>query len=231
MQPLDPLQNTYAATLAAKSFRIAMAMAAREDLEIRQFDVVNAFLNAKLEGEPVYCELPEGFKEPGSCLELKSAVYGMRDAPLLYKEFTSTLRKLALKPSTEEDCLFQNEQKTVTVVFYVDDYLVLYHHKNKSEARKTIDGLCVRYEIKEQKNSEWYLGVRIVRNRAARRLCLVHDIYIEKIAKRFNLTEGTAPSTPLPSIPLRKFQGNATKSEIKDFQERVGSILYTAIMI
>lgn len=232
LQPLNPLQSTYAATLAAKSFRIAMAMAAHDDLEIEQYDVVNAFLNAQLEGESIFCELPDGFKEPGMCLELKSALYGLRDAPLLwYKEFTSTLRKLGLLSSTEEDCLFQNEQKTVTVIFYVDDYLVLFHKDNEPAARKVIDGLNRAYETVKAEKAEWYLGVRILRDRAAGRLYLVHDSYIEKIAKRFDLTEGIAPSTPLPSTPLQKYEGTATKEQIKGFQERVGSILYTGIMI
>lgn len=35
----------------------------------------------------------------------------------------------------------------------------------------------------------------------------------------------------MSSIPLMKYSGTATKSEIKRFQELVGSILYTAIMI
>lgn len=68
LQPRNELENTYAATLAARSFRIAMALAAHRDLEILQFDVVNAFLNASLHGKPVYCELPDGFKKAGKCV-------------------------------------------------------------------------------------------------------------------------------------------------------------------
>jgi hypothetical protein len=61
-----------------------MALAAQFDLEILQFDVVNALLNAQLNGVPVYCELPDRFKQPGKCVELHSAVYGLQDAPLLW---------------------------------------------------------------------------------------------------------------------------------------------------
>ena len=38
--------DTYAATLAAQTFRAVMALVARFDLETRQYDVVNAFTNA-----------------------------------------------------------------------------------------------------------------------------------------------------------------------------------------
>jgi hypothetical protein len=66
MQPQDMLHSTYAATLAARSFRLAMAIAAEFDLEIWQGDVVGAFLNALInKRNTVLCELPEGYQKPG----------------------------------------------------------------------------------------------------------------------------------------------------------------------
>jgi len=53
-------KETYAATLAARIFRALMAIAAAFDLEIQQYDAVNAFTNAKL-SKPIYCYCPEGF--------------------------------------------------------------------------------------------------------------------------------------------------------------------------
>jgi hypothetical protein len=65
----------------------------------------------------------------------------------------------------------------------------IYHRNHEPEARKVIDGLKEAYEIKDQGAAEWYLRVCIIRDRAAGRLYLVHDSYIEKIAKRFEATE------------------------------------------
>ena len=39
-------QETYAATLAGRSFRMLIAIAARFGLELRQFNVANAFVHA-----------------------------------------------------------------------------------------------------------------------------------------------------------------------------------------
>jgi hypothetical protein len=39
--------STYAATLVTRSFKIFIAIIAYFDLEIKQFDVINAFANAK----------------------------------------------------------------------------------------------------------------------------------------------------------------------------------------
>ena len=56
-------EETYAATLAIRVFRALMAIAAYFNMEIRQYDAVNAFTNAQL-AALVYCYLLEGFSDP-----------------------------------------------------------------------------------------------------------------------------------------------------------------------
>ncbi len=64
------------------------------------------------------------------------------------------------------------------VVFYVDDVQVLYHKKNQKEAQEVIDRLKSAYEIRDLGDVKWFLGVRIVRDRAARKLWLLYDTYL-----------------------------------------------------
>jgi hypothetical protein len=89
--------DTYAATLTAKIFRCLIVLAAAFDLELYQYNVLNAFLNAKL-NQLIYVQCPEGYESGlGQLLELKRALYGLRDAPRLwYKHLTATLKKLGL---------------------------------------------------------------------------------------------------------------------------------------
>ena len=75
--------DTYAAILAAETMRFLLAIAAHFDLEMRQFDAVNAFLNCILD-EIVYCDLPPGFERPGQVWHLLLALYGLRRAPHLW---------------------------------------------------------------------------------------------------------------------------------------------------
>ena len=79
------IQQTYAATLAARSFRILIALAAHFGLEIKQFDIKTAFLNAKRDehGILVTYELPPGFKRPNIYIELDKALYGLKDSLIL----------------------------------------------------------------------------------------------------------------------------------------------------
>jgi hypothetical protein len=64
---------------------MAMAIAAHFNLEVKQYDVINAFIYAsrQLEGPPITCYIPDGFPMPGILIEVKQALYSLVDSPLL----------------------------------------------------------------------------------------------------------------------------------------------------
>jgi hypothetical protein len=76
---------TYVATLALRSFRISIAIIAYFDLKIKQFDVVNAFINAVRSSELllVICKLPLSFKKLGYVVKVDRALYGLCDSLVL----------------------------------------------------------------------------------------------------------------------------------------------------
>jgi len=60
------LNLIYAATLAVKSFRTVIAIAARFNLEIMQYDIVGVFLNALITlSNLVYYNILDGFYKEG----------------------------------------------------------------------------------------------------------------------------------------------------------------------
>jgi hypothetical protein len=73
---------TRATTLASTTFCMLMAITARFDLETRQLDAINAFVNCDLD-EIVYIRLLPGFKKPEKVLLLRKALYRLRQSPLL----------------------------------------------------------------------------------------------------------------------------------------------------
>lgn len=79
------LENTYAATLATRSFRTFTAIAARFDLELKQYDAVNAFVHAFLD-RPVFTRMPQGHAKVGKIYRLNKALYGLRTSPLLWQK-------------------------------------------------------------------------------------------------------------------------------------------------
>ncbi len=72
LQDNETIILTYTTTLAAYLFRIASALSTYFDLEIKQFDVVNTFINAKRDtrSTPVAAHLPDSFKQEGKYVEI-----------------------------------------------------------------------------------------------------------------------------------------------------------------
>ncbi|QGA15008.1 hypothetical protein EYB26_002664 [Talaromyces marneffei] len=127
--------DTYAATLAARSFRTFMAIAARFDLEMAQYDAVNAFVHA----------------------------------PIQETEYTIT--------GGEE--------------------------------------------------LQWFLGIRVIRDREKKLIWLSQASYIDKIAKLAD----TFPihDTPMAKDELLPYTGRASHATIHSYQRKVGSLMYAAV--
>jgi hypothetical protein len=235
LQEEEQINNTYAATLTAHTFRVMIALAAYFDLEIKQFDIKNAYLNTKLDeqGAPIYCELPDGFKRPGIIARLKRALYGLKEAPALwYAEFAATLAQLGLAMSSEDPCLFYSKDRKLYIIFFVDDILLFYHKCDQAEADRFVSSLLEKYECHDCGDAQWFLGIQIIRDRAQHKTYLSHATYIDKIARKFKLDDqGGYPVVPISATELPKYEGVATPAEVKIYQELVGSLLYTAIMI
>jgi hypothetical protein len=77
--------STYAATLALRLFKIGIVIAAHFNLEVKQYNMINAFIYAsrQLNGPPVTYYMPDGFPMPGMLIEVKQALYSLVDSPLL----------------------------------------------------------------------------------------------------------------------------------------------------
>ncbi|EED13808.1 hypothetical protein TSTA_100530 [Talaromyces stipitatus ATCC 10500] len=220
--------ETRAATLAARVFRLMMALAAVFDLEIVQYDAVNAFVNSALD-EEVYTYFPDGFKKEGLVIKLRRALYGLRRSPRLWqKELTKTLLNLGFTQVPDEECLFI--KNGVILLFFVDDILVFYDKATKQRAFEEIEkGLTNRYELRKMDKFEWFLNIRIIRDRVQRKIWLCQDAYISKIAERFELNTKMSVKTPISS-DIEISSDTATNQEIHAYQELVGSALYAAVM-
>jgi hypothetical protein len=89
-------KDTYAATLAARVFRALMAISAYFDLDIHQFNAMNAFINS-LNDELIYVRFPDGFHKRGHCLKLLRALYGLPRSPLLwFNDLLACFKRLGL---------------------------------------------------------------------------------------------------------------------------------------
>lgn len=222
-------EEKYSATLAAKTGRLIFALVAGFDLESRQLDAINAFLNSELT-EIVYTQLPDGFRQKGQVWKLKRALYGLRTSPRLWqKEASRVLQELGLQPVPEDPCLFVGEG--IIVFFYVDDIIIV--NIPTDAARRRVEQLChgikSYWDVRDLGEARWFLGIRILRDREQKKLWLCQDAYMSSIGVRFHRTEGRFVHTPIPATEiLSPSTSQASEAHIHEMQQKIGSIQYPA---
>jgi hypothetical protein len=221
-------KDKYAATLASRTFRALMAIAAFFDLDIFQFDAVNAFTNADID-ETVFVRAPDGLQKEGICYRLLKALYGLPRSPLLwFNDIARTMKEFGLTQVPEAQCLFVNQ--FLIIFFYVDDIVILCHPSHNEHYLKLRTKLYDTYELRQIDKFEWFLGIRVVRDRKERKIWLCQDAYWEKIAATFGLTKGPFPHTPMSTDELTSYEGESTTQMILSYAQRVGSVNYPAVV-
>ena len=218
--------DTYAATLAARVFRALVAIATRFGLLMFQYDATNAFLNALID-RLLYVHTPEGFVDQlGRLLILRRALYGLKDAPLLwYKELTKTLAMLGLRPVPNTPCLFISND--LIVFFYVDDIVVLVHLSKLAAHKDFETKLMKHYKLRSMGQLKWFLGIRVVRTDDLLKTWLVQDAFIEQVVKKYGLINGTTlPDCPISNDHLEPYTGITDEKRKTLYQELVGSLSF-----
>jgi hypothetical protein len=79
---------------------------------------------------------------------------------------------------------------------------------------------------------ESYLGVNIKRDRSLKRLEIDQSQYLRDIISRFGLSDANPTRTPLPAgaeTHLMKYDKQASKADIKLYQQMIGSLLYAQL--
>jgi hypothetical protein len=172
-------QDTYAATLASRSFRLLMALAAKYNLNLKQYDITNAFVHAAIDRD-IYMRMPRGYQIPGTLLKVQKALYGLRISPLLWqKKFTTTLLLQGFTVIPHEPCCMVKDG--VFVFFYVDDIIFAYDPAKEKEYKHTVNQLQQYFSMTGGEDLQWFLGMEIIRDREKRTIHLSQEAYIDKI--------------------------------------------------
>ncbi len=206
-----------------------MAIVAAFSLETHQYDAINTFANATLPN-PIPCQCAEGYERSEYLLWVLNALYRLKTSLILwYRDFTATLEDLGLNPVPESNCLYVNDW--LILLFYVDDILVAYDPKHQDRMDQFEVNLMKKYELWQLGEAEHFLGIRIIRDKSLRKLWLVQDSYIDKLAERFNITvKSKPPKMPLPSTELVPYDGTATAQQTYTYQQHIGSVNFAAVI-
>lgn len=222
-------EETYASTLAARSFRTLIAIAARFDLELVQYDAVNAFVNAPLERK-IFMKPPPGSRNPGKILLVSKALYGLRESPLLWqKELSGTLEGLGFKVVPHEPCCMIRDR--IIIFYYVDDIVLAFRKHFAEDVTKLMHKLQSHYMMTGGHELQWFLGIAVLRDREKRLIWLSQSEYALKIANLVTVLDaGSEARTPMTTAKLQPNEGRAMIAEIRSYQRKIGSILYIAVI-
>lgn len=187
--------ETFSPTIRAESLRILLAIGAREDLEMRQIDVVSAYPRSKLHAE-VYMRAPEGLDSPkGKVLRVCNSLYGLKQSGReWYIEACKGLESLGFTPQFSDPSVFATADKNLLLGLYVDDMLILGEDKRAIEA--TVQGIQKLWEIKDLGEVQRILGLQVHRNRGLRTITIDQTEYIHQAVQRFGM--GSVKPVTLP---------------------------------
>ena len=226
LQQID--QNVYATTLIIKIFRIVMTIIIAFNLKTRQYDAVNVFANSEID-EPTYIKSPEEWKGHPVFLLLLRTLYGLKQSSTLwYRNLFITLNELGLEQISGIECLFICDY--MILFFFVNDIVVIYDRQYFKQIDEFETKLFKVYEMRNMNELEWFLDIRITRNRELDTMTLCQDNYIDKLIVKFNININKKVSnSSLEYITMIKNIEQITPQSIYAYQQRVKSINFAAI--
>ena len=229
--------ETFAPTMHVKTARMLLAIAARDNVRVRQYDVSTAFLHADL-AETVYVRQPEGHVVKGKerkVYRLKKAMYGLKNAPKAYSDhFMGILAQLGFTQSKKDECLwfFKRGKSYVYYLFHVDDIMVVSNNDGMREM--FLNELQKRLKIRDEGDISMFLAMKIDRKDDGS-YTMSQSHYIERMAEKFNVNDNTK-CVETPTVYGSMLNGDmcpATSDEKIDaaklpYQSLVGGLIYVA---
>ena len=209
--------ETYSLVAMLKSVRIVLAIAAYFDYEIWQMDVKTGFLHGNLT-EDVYMIHPEGFVDPTSTskvCKLKRSIYGLRQASRSWNiHFDEVVTGFGFIKSEEDSCLYKklSGSSIVFLILYVDDILLIGNDISMlNSAKESLNG---KFSMKDLGEAMYILGIKIYRDRSRRLLGFSQSTHIDKVLKRFNMSEAKKGFLPvLQGVKLSQTQCPTTAED------------------
>lgn len=218
--------KTFSPVARLSTIRAIIAIAVKENLKLRQFDVATAFLNGSVK-EEIYVKQPEGFHDGTKRVcKLKRSLYGLKQAPRCWNScIAEFLQEVGFQQSEADPCLYVRikGRSKVLIGLYVDDGLVA--HNSTAAGDEFIDELKARFKI-TTKPASYFLGMEI-------NVCDDHTItisqkaYTKKVLQKYGMTNCKAAPTP---ITKENYTGEEEEANGKfPYRQAVGALAYLSV--
>jgi len=217
-----------------ESVRTILALAALEKWTVESLDVKTAFLYGNLD-EEIYMEQPDGFRSKGKgqerkVLRLRKAIYGLKQAARAWwTELDQSLKALGFTCLYADAGIFVSKHTDSTLVImlaYVDNIIVT--GPNTAQVQKKKQLFMERWECRDLGKCTEFLRMQI--KYEERRILIDQTAYLEKILKRFGMSDAKHAKTPLPTgYKPMPFQGTSSLGLRSQYQSVIGYLIYLMI--
>ena len=189
--------ETFAPTVSSSCVRLLSAIACECDLDLRHFDVDQAFVLSDLEKD-VYLRLPKGCGDLSEkVVRLSKRLYGLKQASRTWHAHLATcLKRLGFEQCMTDVCVFRmikDGRVTITAVVHVDDIFAV-------GQKERCDRLCVDLNrtvpVKNLGDLKRYGECRYTRERKRGTLTISQQSFAEELVKKFRVNS-------VQSIPLK----------------------------
>jgi Reverse transcriptase (RNA-dependent DNA polymerase) len=225
--------DTFTPVAKLASLRILLTIAAMEDLEIHQMDIVTAFLLGDLE-EHIYMDQPEGFEQEGKdgerlVYKVRRGLYGLKQsARNWYRKLRRYLESIGFIRCHADHCIYFNSATGVIIAVWVDDLTILGRTVDIINSVKK--NLTDTFEMKDLGELEYFLGIQVIRDRAGHGIHINQSRYISMILNRFSMLESNPVSAPMAiGTVLHKSIPGDRLIDAKVYQSIVGSQMYAML--
>jgi hypothetical protein len=183
--------------------------------------------------ELVYMKPPKGSlaRKLGRLWKLLKCLYGLKQASRMWNStFTDFLLELGFIQNRADPCIFvlETAQEHMFIGLFVDDLLIV--SKNTSGIMWIIGELSRRFKIQHLGEINWYLGIKIERNRKERIMMLSQDTFIESTAEEFGLALAKKPFSPLDPGTRRMIGEDKEETSLNcPYRQAIGKLLYISV--
>ena len=220
--------DTFASVVKPISYKALFAIAATQDLEIEQMDVKTAFLYGAVE-EEIYVQQPKGLgDDTGQVCRLNKALYSLKQSPRMwYYTLSDFLIELGFQPLTSDNSVFIKNDMFIAV--YVDDLLIF--GPNIKDIQQIKNLLSTRFSMSNLGPVAYYLGMKVTRDRKARRIRLHQQSYLEDGIRKIGLWDALPQLTPIATYDLKLVgEGYIALSNFKaSYQSAVETLMYAML--
>ena len=230
-------EEVFAPVAKYSTIRSLLTLANAHDLEVHQLNVKTAFLNESVEHD-IYMSQPEGFNDPNRpnyVCKLNKSIYGLKQSARCWNStLDEFLTSSGYRRSAADECIYIKQIKNsngkisfVILAVYVDDMLPVSNDIDFLNAEKK--SLCDRFEMTDQGEVHYILGMSIKRDRQNRTMYISQQNYAKGILKRLGMEDCKPISTPTENdAKFHKLSDEDEPFDTQIYQQAIGCLTYVS---